>query len=146
MNKPWLLILFIFNWSCGPGSGNSSFLALSDADQAKFEKYMILGNEVYNTNCLNCHQLNGKGLHGLIPPLAASDYLQQNQLSIPCLLKNGSRDSIMVNGRIYLPQMPAHRISNLELAEVITYINNSWGNEYGFMPVKNVEQILRNCD
>ena len=107
---------------------------------------MILGKEVYTTNCSNCHQLNGKGLHGLIPPLANSDYLQQNQLTIPCLLKIGSKDSLMVNGRFYPPQMPAHEVSNLELAEVITFINNSWNNDYGFMSVKKVDEILRDCN
>ena len=126
MNKCWLIIIFTLSWACGPGSGNTTYEALSNEDQAKFEKYIILGKEVYTVNCSNCHQLNGKGLHGIIPPLAASDYLEQNQLTIPCLLKSGSKDSLMVNGRTYPPQMPAHKISNLELAEVITYINNNY--------------------
>jgi cytochrome c551 len=146
MNKFWLVILLIIVWACGPGSGNSTYQSLSDTDQAKFEKYMILGKDVYSSKCSNCHQLDGKGLHGLIPPLATSDYLQNNQSSIPCLLRAGSKDSLIVNGRSYPPQMPAHDISNLELAEVITYINNSWNNEYGFMPVRKVDEILRECD
>ena len=116
MNKILLTILFAFLWAalcaCGPGSGNATYQSLSDTDQAKFEKYMILGQAVYATNCSNCHQLDGKGLHGLIPPLATSDYLENNQLVIPCLLKGGSKDSLMVNGRTYPPQMPAHDISN----------------------------------
>jgi mono/diheme cytochrome c family protein len=145
MNKPLILSLLILGWSCGPGAGNASYRALSAADQAKFEKYMILGKAVYATNCRNCHQDNGRGLQGLIPPLAAADYLQQNQKLIPCLLKTGSKDSLMVNGVIYPPQMPAHKISNLELAEVLTFINNSWGNEFGFVPVKQVDELLENC-
>ena len=135
-----------FTCACGPGSGNATYQSLSDADQAKFEKYMILGKGVYNSNCSNCHQPDGKGLHGLIPPLATSDYLQHNQRGIPCLLKGGSKDSLTVNGLVYPPQMPAHKISNLELAEVITYINNSWGNEYGFIPVIEVDKLLKDCD
>ena len=146
MNKYWLFILIAMSWSCGPGSGNATYHSLSDSDQAKFEKYMILGKDVYNSKCSNCHQLDGNGLHGLIPPLATADYLKNNQASIPCLLKHGSKDSLIVNGRTYPPQMPAHDISNLELAEVITYINNSWNNEYGFMPVRKVDTILRECE
>ena len=146
MNKSLIAILFSFLWACGPGSGNATYQSLSNADQAKFEKYMILGKVVYTSNCSNCHQLDGKGLHGLIPPLATSDYLEHNQIAIPCLLLKGSKDSLVVNGRTYPPQMPVHKISNLELAEVITYINNSWGNEYGFMPVIAVDEILRNCE
>jgi len=145
MNKLWLFYIISFSWACGPGSGNATYQSLSAADQTKFEKYMILGKDVYNTNCNNCHQPNGEGLHGLIPPLANSDYLEKNQLAIPCLLKLGSKDSIIVNGLSYPPQMPPHNLSNLELAEVITYINNSWGNEYGFAPVIAVDQMLLNC-
>ena len=85
-------------------------------------------------------------MHGLIPPLAKSDYLKNYQSKIPCLLHNGSVDSLIVNGRKYPPQMPAHDVSNLELAEVVTYINNAWGNEYGFVPVKQVDLLLKNCD
>lgn len=144
MNRLFFILLFI--WSCGPGSNNATYLKLSDADKAKFDKYMILGKDVYNITCLNCHQKDGKGLHGLIPPLANSDYLREYQNEIPCLLHNGSIDSLVVNGRTYPPQMPAHDISNLELAEVVTYINNSWGNDYGFMPVKQVDQLLSNCN
>jgi len=145
MNKLWQVILFIACWSCGPGSGNTTYKSLNASDQAKFDKYMILGKKVYDTNCSNCHQADGKGLHGLIPPLATSDYLQAHQQTIPCLLLLGSKDSLIVNGRTYPPQMPAHKISNLELAEVITFINNSWGNEYGFVAVKKVNELLKSC-
>lgn len=145
MNKLLILILSSIIWSCGPGSGNSTYNALSTSDKAKFDKYMILGKDAYNTNCKNCHQANGLGLRGIIPPLSGSDHLQNFQKDIPCLLLHGSKDSIMVNGVLYPPQMPAHKISNLELAEVITFINNSWGNELGFVGVKDVDALLNNC-
>ena len=145
MNKIWVFLILALNIACGPGSGNATYQSLSDTDQVKFEKYIILGKDIYITNCNNCHQPNGKGLHGIIPPLANSDYLESSQLEIPCLLKHGSKDSITVNGLAYPPQMPAHNLSNLELAEVITYINNSWGNEFGFTPVITIDKMLRDC-
>jgi mono/diheme cytochrome c family protein len=132
--------------SCGPGAGNSAFEILSSTDKAKFEKYLILGKDIYNGNCKNCHQSNGLGLRGIIPPLSGSDHLQNFQDEIPCLLANGSKDSIKVNGILYPPQMPAHNITNLELAVVITFINNSWGNEFGFVKVKDVDKLLNDCD
>jgi cytochrome c551 len=146
MNRFWALLLLISGWACGPGTGNTTYYNLSVAEQAKFEKYMILGRGVYAASCSNCHQTDGKGLQGLIPPLATADYLANNQRTIPCLLKNGSQDAIKVNGMSYLPQMPAHDISNLELAEVITYINNSWGNEYGFVQVIDIDKMLMECN
>ena len=129
--------------ACSPGSGNATYQSLSDTERVKFGKYMILGKTIYIDNCNNCHQANGQGLQGIIPPLAQSDFLKNNQQRIPQLLRFGTKDTITVNGRTYPPLMPAHKISNLELAEVITYINNSWGNEYGFVSVKKVDELLK---
>lgn len=131
---------------CGPGRGSKDYLELSATDQAKFDKYLILGKEIYGKNCATCHQPDGQGLRGVIPPLAQSDFLKDNQELIPCLLRFGTQDTIRVNGRHYPPQMPAHLISNLEMAEVLTYINNSWENEFGFYPVKKVDSLLLRCD
>ena len=145
MNRFWALFLLLII-SCGPGSTNKSYEKLSNEEKAKFEKYILLGKEVYEQNCITCHQADGKGLRGIIPPLVNSDYLEQNQEYLPCLLRHGTQDTIIVNGKAYPPQMPAHTISNIEIAEVITYINNSWGNELRFVPVKEIDRILKNCN
>ena len=42
--------------------------------------------------------------------------------------------------------MPEHNLTNLELAEVLTYANNTWGNDFGFVKVKEVEDLLRDCE
>ena len=139
------LIIILIGLSCSPGNNNSTYNSLSSVDKKKFDKYMILGEGIYAASCLNCHQQDGNGLHGIIPPLAQSDYLKLQQISIACLIKEGSKDTIIVNGISYLPQMPSHKFSNLELAEIITYINNTWGNEYGFVTVREIDQHLINC-
>ena len=138
-----MIILF----GCGPiDSGNAAYQKLSNSDKAKYRKYILLGKEVYDNNCASCHQVDGKGLRGVIPPLKDADYLRNNQSAIPCLLKEATKDTVIVNGRPYPPEMPAHQLTNLELAEVITYINNSWGNEIGFMSVKKVDSLLNHCN
>lgn len=145
--KNSLFILLMFILSCGPaGTENAAYEKLSSTDKDKFNKYILLGKEVYNSNCASCHQTDGKGLRGVIPPLDDSDYLRANQDGIPCLLRYGTKDTIIVNGRAYPPEMPAHQVTNLELAEVITYINNSWGNEIGLMSVKKVDSLIAGCN
>ncbi len=145
INKALLFLTLATLAACAPGNGNSTYEQLSASDKAKFNKYFLQGRDIYNRQCRNCHQPDGRGLRGIIPPLAASDYLQHHQATIPCLLKAGSSDTLIVNGRQYAPQMPAHNLTNLELAEVLTFINNSWGNEYGFVQVKQVDNWLKNC-
>ena len=133
--------------SCGPvDSGNEAYKALSSSDKDKFRKYLLLGKDIYADKCASCHMADGQGLRGVIPPLARADYLESNQEDLPCLLRYATKDTIMVNGRLYPPQMPAHDLTNLELAEVITYINNSWGNELGLMSVKKVDSLMVLCN
>ena len=141
-----IILLTICFISCGPvDSGNEAYQKLSRSDKAKYRKYLLLGQDIYANKCASCHMDDGQGLRGVIPPLAAADYLASNQMDLPCLLKFATKDTIKVNGRLYPPEMPAHDLTHLELAEVITYINNSWGNELGFMSVKKVDSLLENC-
>ena len=144
------MIIFLFCSivliGCGPGSDSKTFEGLNSSDQAKFTKYLIQGKAIYKQNCINCHQANGAGLRKLIPPLAGSDYLEDNQREVACLIKYGAKIPIKVNGVAYLPTMPAHTpLTHLEIAEVITYINNSWGNELGFVDAKMINGLLTNC-
>ncbi len=135
------LILFI---SCGPAYNNQAFKKLSTKDQNKYQKYLIQGRDLYKTNCASCHQTDGNGLKKLIPPLANSDYLKANQVESIKLIRNGATKPITVNGIAYTPTMPAHpHLTNLEIAEIITYINNSWGNEFGFVDGKLVGEYLK---
>ena len=142
-----MLVCGFFLFGCGPGSGSKTHINLDVADQAKFEKYLIQGKAIFKQNCVNCHQDNGLGLRKLFPPLAASDYLERNQSEVACLIKYGSKIPITVNGVIYQPTMPAHAsLTHLEIAEVFTYINNSWGNEIGFIEAKKITEWLKNCE
>lgn len=145
--KNRLVIFLLVIVGCGPaGTENAAYEQLSRADKAKFNKYILLGKEIYDNNCASCHQDNGMGLRGIIPPLVNADYMKESQMEIPCLLLKGARDTLLVNGRAYPPEMPAHQLTNLELAEVITYINNSWGNQLGLMSVKKIDSLVAICN
>lgn len=146
MNKFYLssfAFLFFFA-SCGPARNNDAFKSLSTEDQNKFQKYLIQGRDLYTIHCLPCHQADGNGLKKLIPPLAGADYLKNNQLKSVLLIKYGAKEPITINGVDYLPTMPPQpTLTNLEIAEIITYINNSWGNEFGFVDGKMVKEYLK---
>jgi len=51
----------------------------------------------------------------------------------------------MVNGISYNQPMPASGLTDLEIAEIITYINNSWGNMGGLSHVNEVSKALTRC-
>ena len=136
--------------SCGGNSSNSGGSEASNKpasrDEIRLKQYKVEGAKIYATYCANCHQQDGKGLASLYPPLAASDYLLENLPRAACIIKNGQSKEIVVNGVTYNQMMPANPISNLEIAEVLTFISNAWGNESGLISVKDVDKWLKSCE
>lgn len=104
------------------------------------------GERLYKRNCANCHMDNGEGLNALIPPLAGADYLAKNREKLPCLVKYGLKDSIVVNGKVYTEQMPGvETLSDIHITNVLNYINNSWGNRAEPYRLDEVQQLLKDC-
>ncbi len=90
-----------------------------------------VGESVYTTNCVSCHQANGQGVAGAFPPLAghAVKLFQAERSYLPKLLLNGLEGQISVGGNAYNGQMPAWaQLSDEELAGTLNYVLNSWGN------------------
>ncbi|WP_073096789.1 copper-containing nitrite reductase [Cyclobacterium lianum] len=86
------------------------------------------GKKLYMQACFACHQSNGEGVPNAFPPLAQSDYLNADvNRSIDALLY-GLSGEIEVNGKKYNSIMPAQQLSNEEVANVLTYVYNSWNN------------------
>ena len=113
----------------------------------KFDQYYVQGEQLYIKNCSNCHQKEGTGLGLLYPPLKNSDYLVNNRNEVICLIKNGKSGELIVNGKSFnmvMPPMPS--LTDLEIAEITTYIYNEWGNNQGLIDVNEVSAILAKCD
>ena len=139
----WLLALMAI--ACSSPSGKQP--GMDRETKLKFDQYMVNGKKVYDTYCANCHQREGEGLAQLYPPLAGSDYLLENIPRAACIIKNGQFKEIVVNGVTFNQMMPAlSHLTNLEIAEVTTYISNSWGNEGGYQSVKAVDKWLVSCE
>ena len=93
------------------------------------EQSIADGKEIYNDFCVQCHLDNGEGVSGVFPPLAKSDYLLNNiEMSIRGL-KYGLSGTIVVNGEEYDGVMQNQGVDNLEIADVMNFILNNWGNE-----------------
>lgn len=111
-------------------------------EKVKLEQYYIGGKEIFEKNCANCHQKDGKGLQNLYPPIAGSDYLKDKSKVI-LAIKNGLTGEIKVNGKTYNQPMPANsHLQNLDIAEVVTYIYSEWGNEQKLTSVEEVAGVL----
>jgi nitrite reductase (NO-forming) len=95
------------------------------------EEQIRFGQRIYEANCLACHQANGEGIPSAFPPLANSDYLNDNPLLGVSAIIKGLSGPITVNGTRYDSVMPAMRLSDQDIANVITFVLNSWDNKGG---------------
>ena len=89
---------------------------------------------------------DGNGLAKLIPPLTNSDYLKENQNKIACILRNGQKGKVIVNNVLYNQEMPGKKYTEVQITNIINYINHAWGNDYGVVSLEESTIALRNCD
>ena len=88
------------------------------------------GEATFKAACLACHQKDGKGLAGAFPPLAGSDFLLKDKNRAISTVLHGRTGPIVVNGQKYDSVMPPmSQLSDAEIANVLTYVANNWGNE-----------------
>ncbi len=104
------------------------------------EDRIARGSIIYKQNCAACHQPDGAGVKGAFPPLAKSDYLNNNLKQSIHAVANGLEGPIVVNGESYNSVMPKLQLSDQEVAYVLTYLLNSWENKGGEVTPEMVKQ------
>lgn len=109
----------------------------------KFKQYYIAGAELYTKNCSNCHRADGSGLGLLYPPLDTSDYMDNHLPEVLYLMRHGRAGELVVNGRAFNKIMPGNAaLTDLEVAEIATYIYNTWSHTRGIIDVKDAAAVL----
>jgi mono/diheme cytochrome c family protein len=93
---------------------------------------LVLGQRLYQANCVACHGVTGAGQPGVYPPLAGSQWVAGSAARVVRIVLHGLEGPIVVSGSRYNNSMPAFgaRLSDQHLAAVLTYIrtNGEWGN------------------
>lgn len=101
---------------------------ISKPAQTDLEKSIERGREVYQNFCVQCHLPTGKGVPNNFPPLAGSNWLTEKRTESIHSVKFGQRGEIVVNGVTYDGIMTPMGLSDEEVADVLNYVMNSWGN------------------
>ena len=111
----------------------------------KQQQYMIQGKMLYEAHCMNCHQIDGSGLGKLIPPMDSS-FIQSKLSNVICGIKNGMEGKLTIQGVTYDGIMPANpRLTPLEIAELATFISNTWSHSDTLIPPSEAQQSLNGC-
>ena len=104
------------------------------------------GKQVYARTCLACHQANGEGIAEAFPPLANSDYLNVDVNRAIDIVLNGKSGKIVVNGKEYNSVMTKQVLTDEEVANVLTYVYNSWGNNKKVVTPAMVKTVRQKQD
>jgi len=98
-------------------------VAAPDADTMK------RGQAVYSRTCIACHQPTGMGLPPVFPPLAGSEWIAKSASIAVRNITNGMQGPVTVKGVTYNSMMPpVAGLTDKDIADVVTYVNNSFGN------------------
>ncbi|MBC7542171.1 MAG: cytochrome c oxidase subunit II [Candidatus Sericytochromatia bacterium] len=91
------------------------------------------GEKVYGARCASCHQPTGEGIAGAFPPLVGAEQVTGKPEEHIKIVLNGLNGAIKVKGQSYNGVMPAWKdvLSDREIAAVLTYERNAWGNKAG---------------
>ena len=113
-------------------------------------KAYAMGAEVFQRegHCATCHQADGEGLDPAYPPLAGSEWVEGSDERLIKLTLHGLWGPITVKGKYYGPEggvPPMTRFAELlndeEVASVLTYVRNAWGNQGPAIQSKTVEAV-----
>jgi mono/diheme cytochrome c family protein len=103
------------------------FVACSEGELTDMHR-LSNGAKLYKMNCANCHQEKGEGLARLMPPIMLSDWLLANMKELPCLIKNGSKQPMLVNGVLYKQAMPSlSHLSDSEVKDICVFVVQKFG-------------------
>ena len=86
------------------------------------------GKALYGRTCSACHQTEGQGVPNAFPPLAKSDFLNANADRAVNAVLHGLSGEITVNGKKFNNVMTSQNLTDDEVADVLTYVYDSWGN------------------
>jgi len=130
----------------------SSLAAVSDAAKSAragaltVDEQVKAGQALFAGTCSTCHQANGQGLPNVFPPLAKSDYIAKQPSRIADVVLHGLTGPVTVNGNAYNSVMPPmNQLTDDEIADIATYVLNSWGNPGGRIQKDEVAKFRKDA-
>jgi cytochrome c oxidase subunit 2 len=108
--------------AAAPAAPPAAKPAADDSKPLPLAELVSRGEKIYAANCVACHQASGQGMPAMKAPALAGNKLVTGEEQEPI--------DTLLNGRPNTAMQPfAQTLSDAEIAAVITYLRNSWGNK-----------------
>lgn len=105
----------------------------------------LIGEKVYKTKCLVCHQADGGGVPNLNAPLDGSTNVVGNDIArLVKIIRYGYNERVALDGYYYSNAMPANPdLTTTEITAVLNYIRNSWSNKAPSVTLAQVQKLIK---
>lgn len=118
--------------------------AAAAAGTLTLEEQIKAGGALFNGTCSVCHQNNGEGIAEVFPPLAKSDFLAADKKRMIAIPLNGLTGPVTVKGHQFNSVMPPmSQLNDDAIANILTYVLNSWGNPGGRVLTSEVSAVRK---
>lgn len=125
-----------------PASSEQLAKELANNVPAQSAKIVHPGQAVYTKYCMDCHQADGSGVPGMHPPLGPGSWVGNDPKELIAMMMKGLSGKIEVNGEVYNGFMPSQaQLTNEEIADVLSYIRSSFGNNFEPVDAELVKKI-----
>lgn len=112
------------------------------AQQSSSKSSVDSGKKLYEQYCLTCHQADGGGVPKMNPPLINTSYVTGDKTKLVQWVLKGSTENVPIDGKYYSNNMPPQAtLKDEEIADILTYIRNSFGNKASAITTAEVKSI-----
>ena len=112
------------------------------AKQSSSKSSVDRGKKLYEQYCLTCHQADGGGVPKMNPPLINTSYVTGDKTKLVQWVLKGSTENVPIDGKYYSNNMPPQAtLKDEEIADILTYIRNSFGNKASAITAAEVKSI-----
>jgi mono/diheme cytochrome c family protein len=111
-------------------------------DQPSLQASLTRGKKVYDSYCLPCHLADGGGVPRMNPPLIKTVYVLGDKKRLIGIVLNGMDEPLEIDGETYTNVMTPHGfLKDQEVADVLTYVRNSFGNKASAVTTEEVKGV-----
>jgi mono/diheme cytochrome c family protein len=117
-------------------------LAAAPLQQTPLAASLARGKKIYQQQCLTCHQVDGTGVMNMNPPLVKTTYVLGDKSALIKIVLEGMKTPLTIDDYEYHNVMPPHTtMTDLEIADVLTFVRHSFGNKASAVTAAEVKAI-----